>query len=175
MSGLIRTGCAFGKKGRGVSGTRDGYYSSQGRPERTNRESRMLHNAGNSSIQLFQFIASFLIFWVIIMSPHVRAESRPKTVGQGFETIMFGMMHQQMKSTNEQLSSASGDFFAPSHAEKIYRDMLDQQFVTQAAARSPLGVGKMVDRYLAGKGGIPPRTKVKSELGTPGGQENGRK
>jgi hypothetical protein len=176
MRGLIRTGCAFGEKGRGVSGNSDGYISSQGRPERTNRESRMLHNTGNSSIQLFQFIFRVTVGIVFLISylSSSAEEPKPTTVGAGFEQIMFGMLYQQMRSTNTILNAREGDYFAPSNAEKIYRDMLDQMMISQAATRNPIGVGKMVDRYLAGKGGIQQRSRVKSELVTPGGQENGR-
>ncbi len=174
MSRLYRTGCALGKWGRGVSGIRFGYYSSQGKPERTNRDGRMLHNAGNSSIQLFRLTLSLILYFAAAASQAQSLENnRPDSVGQGFETIMLQTMYQQMRATNEAFSGGESDYFAPSHAERIYRDMLDQTIVQNAARRAPLGVGKLVDRYLARKGGIRRQPQVKLNQAGQEGEKNG--
>jgi hypothetical protein len=173
MSRLNRTGCALGKWGRGVSGILFGYYSSQGKPERTNRVSRMLHNAGNLSIQLFVLIAG--IFFVTSVQAQSLNSEGPKTLGEGFEVMMLQNMYAQMRATNDAFSGGEGDYFAPSPAEKIYREMLDQTIVSKTAKHGPLGVGILVDRYLEGKGGIRRQPQVKSEIAGQEGVKNGIK
>ena len=86
---------------------------------------------------------------------------------------MLQSMYQQMRSTNDAFSAGEGDYFAASGAEKIYRDMLDQTIVSKTAPRGTLGVGKLVDRYLAGKGGIRRQPQVKLNQVGQEGEKNG--
>lgn len=92
-------------------------------------------------------------------------EEQLQQVGNEFEAMMMQLLFQQMQASSIVETDGGENPFAPSHAEKIYRSMQDQQMMQTLAGRRSLGVGDMVVRSLKGEGGIGRRAPVNPTQG----------
>ena len=84
-------------------------------------------------------------------------------VANNFEAMMLDMLMRQMRQAG-QFAEADGDSpFAPSNAEKIYRDMLDGELTKSLSKTRPVGYGDMVARQLRGETGIPRESRRQAQ------------
>jgi hypothetical protein len=158
LNRLLRTGCALWQKDRGVSGLdQKGLNSSQGLPKRTDRECRMRHATGNSSIHLFN--RSIFVMGLLSMGVFAN-EAQYRAVGDAYEALMLRHLYQTMQDANGINQQDPDNMFAPSNGERIFRAMQDELVVQGLAQRRPLGVSDMVVRQLQGKGGVRTNTRV---------------
>ncbi len=139
--------------------------SSQGKRERVRRDfgllSRMLQSTGNSSIHFLNFI---LFTFVGVCSFPVHSMTREESlryVGDGYESMMLGMLYEQMKKSQDLMDDSPDNPFAPSGAEKIFRSLRDRHLVESIAKQRPLGVSDLVVKSLKGDGGVSQRNLVK--------------
>jgi Rod binding domain-containing protein len=125
--------------------------SSQGKRERPFRfavsKSRMLLETGNSSIQL-------IILSVTLCAAAFGATDRVRAVGDNFEALFLQHLYEQMQKSGGLSENDPDNPFSPSHAELVYRSMLNQELMKGVAARRPLGVSDLVVRQLQGQGRI---------------------
>ncbi len=177
---LSRIGCALKQKDWGVSGLDQKVLnSSQGTPKRTDRECRMRHATGSSSIQFFhQFFHQFFLqfFFLAMMAlglPGVAMgmqENHPlqdkasmseqyRQVGDAYESMMMQHFYGQLKGSQDIWTDKDSPF-APSNGEKIFQSMYDQLIMENVAKRRPLGVSDLVVQQLEGKGGVRTRPRV---------------
>jgi hypothetical protein len=149
---LLHTGCVFGHSDRGVCGIYE-LDSSQGKPERKDRERRMRRAAGNSSIQLLTFLLLAGGFTASRAEAQVTAKSQAaqiRAVGDAFEGLMLQRLYEQMRASNSLLAAGDDSPFAPGRGEEIFRGMRDEMMLKATAQRRPLGISDMVVRQLSG-------------------------
>lgn len=168
---LCHTGCVLGQKDRGISGLEvKDLNSSQGQPKRTDRESRMRHATGNSSIQsfkspFFRWGANLLLTLVglnmggVLSAGEKTSENKVyRQIGDAYEGLMLRQMYQAMKAST---GLSSDNPFAPSNGEKIFQSMLDDRMLDEMSKNHPLGISDMVVRQLEGKGGVRSQGQVR--------------
>jgi Rod binding domain-containing protein len=80
-------------------------------------------------------------------------EETQRRLGDAYETMMLQKLYDQMRSSSG-IGEVEEGPFAISHAEKIYRGMLDENMIQELAKRRPLGISDMVVRQLQRKGGV---------------------
>lgn|GEM_PF-1212876 len=186
---LCHTGCVLGQKDRGVSGPDQMFLnSSQGLPKRTDRERRMRHATGNSSIHLFyqnngaserpaegprvlSIINLLLLTGSLISGGGLFAldSSFNKAPVKQPENKVYrqigdayeGLLLKQMYAVMKPPTDTSpGNIFAPSNGEKIFEGMRDDMMLDAMSKNHLLGISDMVVRQLEGKGGVRTQGRV---------------
>ena len=94
------------------------------------------------------------------VTPADRERAGARKVAREFEAMFVGMMLKSMRSTVPESSLTGGN------AEKIYRDMLDQEYASAIAARGGLGLSEVLESQLIRQ------NQVRSAGSTGGGQGN---
>jgi flagellar protein FlgJ len=72
-------------------------------------------------------------------------EERLREACQGFEAIF---LHQMLKSMRAASTSMEGELFKKSNAEKIFTDMLDQQYAENMSKNSVGGLADVLFEQL---------------------------
>jgi Rod binding domain-containing protein len=77
-----------------------------------------------------------------------------RQVADAYEGLMLQHLQDQMRKSQGLMDAGEDNPFAPSHAEQVYRAMLQEHIAKDMAKRRPLGVGTLVERQLRGQIGI---------------------
>ncbi len=123
------------------------------------------HVAENFSTQTLTLIAG--AFLLLIFVPREAAATdqqvadRYKEVGDQYEAFMMQRLYDQMQQSNRLVEAGdTNNPFAPSHAEMVWRGMLNEQIMKNLAPRRQLGIGDLVERQLNGNIGVGSRVRT---------------
>ncbi len=72
-----------------------------------------------------------------------KQRQQAKKVSQDFEGLFIGMMMKSMRETVGKDKLTGGG-----HGEEVYRSMLDQAYVAEAAKRGGFGLAKLIEKDI---------------------------
>ncbi len=128
------------------------------------QQRRMRHETGNSSINLFVFLALLAVGTVSRAAGRDAVEkAKIEQLGDDFEAMMLQFMFNQLQQNGQFMDTSEDNPFAPSQGEKIFRGMRDEEMIKRLAGSRPLGFGDTVVRHIRGEGGVGKKPLLKRQ------------